>query len=63
MLIKSSSGIWSIIMSTPRDLMAATYERWKQLVFLNGTLEDYVLFTVAIVGSFACGVAVGYYLL
>jgi hypothetical protein len=50
-------------MSTPRDLLRSSWERYKQLVMLNGAVEDYVLFTIAKLGSFACGVAVGYYLL
>ena len=48
-------------MSTPRDLMKSTWARYKELVLLKGNLEDYVLFTVAKVGSLAIGIAIGYY--
>tara|TARA_R110002020_G_scaffold37239_1_gene112415 strand:+ start:18738 stop:18890 length:153 start_codon:yes stop_codon:yes gene_type:complete len=48
-------------MSTPRDLIRSTWERYKELIFLRGNLEDYVLFTGAKLGSFAAGVAIGYY--
>ena len=48
-------------MSTPRDLMRSTWKRWKQLVTLNGELEDYVLFTLAKVCSIAIGIGVGYW--
>jgi hypothetical protein len=48
-------------MSTPRDLMRSTWERYKELVLLRGNLEDYILFTVAKLGSLAVGIAVGYY--
>jgi len=50
-------------MSTPKDLMKSTWARWKQLALLNGQLEDYVLFSLAKLGAFAAGFAVGYYLL
>ena len=50
-------------MNTPRDLLRSSFERWKELATLNGAVEDYVLFTAAKLGAFACGVAVGYYLL
>tara|TARA_B100000700_G_C14349410_1_gene536423 strand:+ start:245 stop:403 length:159 start_codon:yes stop_codon:yes gene_type:complete len=49
-------------MSTPRDLMNSTFQRWKDLAMLNGTLEDYVLFTFAKLASFAIGVATGYWI-
>jgi len=49
-------------MSTPKDLMRSTYERWKQLVLLNGDLEDYVLFAVAKVSCIAIGIGIGYWL-
>ena len=49
-------------MSTPRDLMRDTCARYKELVLLRGDLEDYVLFTAAKVGSFACGLGLGYWL-
>ena len=49
-------------MSTPRDLLRDTYERWVQLVVLKGNLEDYVLFSIAKVVSFAAGVGLGYWL-
>ena len=48
-------------MSTPRDLMKSTWERYKELALLRGALEDYVLFTVAKIGALAVGVAIGYY--
>ena len=50
-------------MSTPKDLMKSTWARYKQLVLLNGQMEDYVLFSLAKLGAFAAGVAIGYYLL
>ena len=49
-------------MSTPRDLMNDTWTRYKELVLLRGNLEDYVLYTLAKVGSFALGVGLGYWL-
>ena len=49
-------------MSTPRDLMRDTWTRWKQLALLKGQLEDYILYTLAKLGAFACGVAAGVYL-
>mgnify|MGYP003148263991 CR=1 FL=1 len=48
-------------MNTPRDLMKSTWERYKELAFLKGNLEDYVLFTIAKTVSLAVGIAVGYY--
>ena len=48
-------------MSTPRDLMKSTWERYKELVLLRGNLEDYVLFTIAKVGALSAGIAIGYY--
>jgi len=48
-------------MSTPRDLMRSTWERYKELALLRGKLEDYVLFTIAKAGALAVGVAIGYY--
>ena len=39
-------------MSTPRDLMKSTFEKAKNLVMLNGDLEDYALFTIAKLCSF-----------
>jgi hypothetical protein len=48
-------------MSTPRDLMRSTWERYKKLILLRGDLEDYVLFTIAKLGSLAAGIAIGYY--
>jgi len=50
-------------MSTPRDLLKSTWIRYKQLALLNGQMEDYVLFSLAKLGAFAAGCAVGYYLL
>jgi hypothetical protein len=50
-------------MGTLRDLLRSSWERVKQLAMLNGAVEDYVLFTMAKLGAFAGGVAVGYYLL
>jgi len=49
-------------MTTPRDLMKSTFFRWKQLVLLNGALEDYLLFAVAKTACLAIGVAVGWHL-
>jgi len=49
-------------MSTPRNLIRSTWRRWKELVILNGELEDYVLFTVAKLTSFGLGVGLGYWL-
>ena len=43
--------------------MKSTWARAKQLVLLNGDLEDYVLYSLAKVGAFIAGAAVGYYLL
>ena len=48
-------------MSTPRDLMKSTWERYKELIFLKGDLEDYVLFTLTKVVCLTAGIAVGYY--
>tara|TARA_R100000008_G_C3575355_1_gene164867 strand:+ start:1358 stop:1510 length:153 start_codon:yes stop_codon:yes gene_type:complete len=50
-------------MSTPRDLIKSTWERYKELILLKGELEDYVLFTVAKIFSLAIGVAIGYHYL
>ena len=50
------------LVSTPRDLMADTWTRCKELVFLKGNLEDYVLFTVAKLSSFGVGLGIGYWL-
>lgn len=49
-------------METPRVLIRDTYERWKYLILLKGNLEDYVLFSIAKVVSFAAGVGLGYWL-
>jgi uridine phosphorylase len=48
------------MMSTPRDLMKSTFAKWKDLAMLNGDLEDYVLFTIAKLCSFALGLGAGY---
>ena len=50
-------------MNTPRDLLKSTWERYKELILLKGNLEDYVLFTVAKLSSFAIGIGIGYYYL
>ena len=50
-------------MNTPKELIKATYERWKQYVLGNMPLEDYLLITIAKLSSLAIGVAIGYYLL
>jgi len=42
--------------------MADTWTRCKELVFLKGNLEDYVLFTVAKLSSFGVGLGIGYWL-
>ena len=47
---------------TPKDVLRSTWERGKELVCLNGALEDYVLFTLAKAGSFAAGVGLRYWL-
>lgn len=47
-------------MSTPKDLMRSTWTRYKQLVLLNGDLEDYVLYSLAKTVAFVAGLAVGY---
>jgi hypothetical protein len=47
-------------MSTPRDLMKSTWERYKKLILLKGELEDYILFMLSKIGSLAIGVAIGY---
>jgi hypothetical protein len=49
-------------MSTPRDLARDTWIRVKQLVLLNGALEDYILLGVAKVWCLAIGLAAGWYL-
>jgi hypothetical protein len=50
-------------MSTPRDLMKSTWERYKELALLKGQLEDYVLLTIVKLVAFGAGIAVGYYYL
>jgi len=50
-------------MSTPRDLIKSTWVRYKELIFLRGSLEDYVLFTIAKVISLAIGIGIGCYYL
>ena len=50
-------------MSTPRELMKSTWEKYKQLVLLRAELEDYVLFTLTKVVAFGAGLATGYYYL
>jgi hypothetical protein len=50
-------------MNTPRDLLKSTWGRYKELVLLNGNLEDYVLFTLAKIIAFMVGMATGYYYL
>jgi hypothetical protein len=50
-------------MKTPRDLLKSTWKRYKELILLKGNLEDYVLFTVAKLASFAIGIGIGYYYL
>jgi hypothetical protein len=47
-------------MTTPRDLMSTSWHRYKELVLLKGNLEDYVLFTIAKLGSLAVGIGIGY---
>ena len=49
-------------MSTPRDLIKSTCVRYKELMLLNGELEDYLLFSLAKVTSFSIGLGVGYLL-
>ena len=49
-------------MATPKDLLKDTFARWKGLVMLNGELEDYILYSLAKLGSFAIGISVGYYI-
>ena len=50
------------MMSTPRDLMSTSWQRYKELILLKGDLEDYVLFTVAKLGSLAVGIGIGYWI-
>ena len=50
-------------MSTPRDLARNTWTRVKQLVLLNGALEDYVLIGVTKVVCLAIGLGLGWHLL
>ena len=50
------------MMGTPRDLMSTSWQRYKELVLLKGDLEDYVLFTVAKLGSLAVGIGIGYWM-
>ena len=50
-------------MSTPRDLMRSTWERYKELILLKGQLEDYILFTITKLVSIAIGAGIGYYYL
>lgn len=50
-------------MGTPRDLMKSTWSRYKELIFLNGQLEDYVLFAATKAISCGVGIAIGYYYL
>lgn len=50
-------------MSTPRDLLKSTWQRYKELILLKGNLEDYVLFTTAKLISFTAGIGIGYYYL
>lgn len=50
-------------MSTPRELMKSTWERYKELALLKGQLEDYVLFTITKASMLALGIAIGYYCL
>ena len=50
------------MMGTPRDLMSASWQRYKELVLLKGDLEDYVLFTVAKLGALAVGIGIGYWM-
>ena len=47
-------------MNTPRDLARDTWDRAKQLVLLNGALEDYVLLGVTKVSCLAIGLAAGW---
>ena len=49
-------------MTTPRDLAQDTWARTKQLVLLNGALEDSVLIRVTKVSCLAIGLAVGWHL-
>tara|TARA_R110002020_G_scaffold50716_2_gene143071 strand:+ start:16640 stop:16810 length:171 start_codon:yes stop_codon:yes gene_type:complete len=48
--------------TTPRDLIRITYDRFCQLVLLNGALEDYLLFSFTKVVSFGIGLGLGYWL-
>ena len=50
-------------MSTPRDLLKSTWERYKELLLLKGNLEDYLLFTIAKTSMLIAGIAIGYYYL
>jgi hypothetical protein len=50
-------------MNTPRDLIRSTWERYKELIFLRGNLEDYVLLTAAKLGCLIIGIAIGHYCL
>lgn len=49
-------------MTTPRDLTRSTYVRFKQLLAMNGDLEDYILYAFTKITSFAMGVGLGYWL-
>ena len=50
------------MMSTPRDLMSTSWQRYKELILLKGDLEDYVLFTVTKLGALAAGIGIGYWI-
>ena len=49
-------------MRTARDLLRASFNRWRELACLKGNLEDYALYTVAKVVSFGAGLGLGYWL-
>jgi hypothetical protein len=49
-------------MTTPRDLIRTTYDRFCQLVLLHGALEDYLLFSFTKVVCFGIGLGLGYWL-
>jgi hypothetical protein len=51
-----------IIMTTTRDLIRATYDRFCELVLLHGALEDYILFSFTKVVCFGIGLGLGYWL-
>jgi len=44
----------------PIGLIGSTFKRYKQLILLNGEVEDYILYAIAKIFSFAAGIIVGY---